>query len=96
MNKQHDSRIPWVTLILCVCLANLVILPILLIVGTSVPSIPGMDFGNSNYSDQTEADDFFTLPITTLTIAGFIFSKFSAINLDFQSAFLSPDAPPPK
>ena len=58
--------------------------------------ILGMDLENSNPSDPMEADDFFVLPNADLTIAGFISSKFTAINLDFQSAFLPPILPPPR
>ena len=97
MTKWHDSPIPWVALILCLCLGSLVVSPLLWVVGTSTPIIEGIDLENSSGVDPLETeDDFFLLPAMALTIAGFIFSKFTAINLDFQPAYLPPILPPPK
>lgn len=97
MIKQHDSRISWVTLILCLCLGSLVVSPLLFIVSTSAPGICGMDLENSSGFGESEFDDdFFVPPATDLTIAGFVFSRFGSKNLDFQSALLLPDSPPPK
>lgn len=97
MIKQYASRIPWITLVLYLCLGSLVLLPVLLIVGTSTPSIHAIDLENSSSFDSSEFDDdFFVLLVGELTIAVSIFSKFRGINLDFQSAFLSPDSPPPR
>lgn len=97
MIKQYASRISWITLVLYLCLGSLVLLPVLLIVGTSTPSIQAIDLENSSSFDPSEFDDdFFVLLVGELTIAVSIFSKFRGINLDFQSAFLSPDSPPPR
>ena len=97
MIRQPDSRITWVTLILCFCLGNLAVSPLLFIVGTSAPSMYGIDLENSSGLDESEFDDDFSVPaVDDLTIAGLIFSRFKSIRLAFQSAFLSPDSPRPK
>ena len=82
---------------LCLCLGSLFILPMLFAVGMSVPNIPVIDLENSSEFDESEFDDdFFVLAVVELKVAASIFSRFRAINLDFQSAFLAPDSPPPK
>jgi hypothetical protein len=97
MIKWHGSPIPWVTLIHCLCLGILAILPLLWILGASTPIIHGIDIENSSGFDESEFDDDFSIPaVVDLTIAGLIFSRFRSMHLIFQSAFLSPDSPPPK
>ena len=71
--------------------------PLLWIIGTSTPIIRGIDLENSSSFDSSESeDDFFVVLVGEPTIAVSIFSKFRAINLDFQSASLPPDSPPPR
>jgi hypothetical protein len=97
MVKQRSSRIPLVTLIFCLCLGSLVILPLLYVVGLSIPEISGGDLRNYNLLDQVEFDeDFFIVIIMGTIIADQCFSKSRLMNLDFQTACLSPVSPPPK
>jgi hypothetical protein len=97
MTKQCSSRISLVTLILCLCLGSLVILPMLNVVGLSVPEISGVDLGNYNLLDQVEFDEeLFIVTIMGTTIAELFFLKSRPMNLDFQTACLSPVSPPPK
>jgi hypothetical protein len=78
-------------------LGSLAISPLLFIVGTSAPGIYGIDLENSSGFDESEFDDDFSVSaVVNPTIAGLIFSRFSSMHLVFQSAFLSPDSPPPK
>ena len=71
--------------------------PLLWVVGISTPIIDGIDLENSSGFDLLESDDDFSVPaVVDLTIAGLIFSRFRSMHLSFQSAFLSPDSPPPK
>jgi len=97
MVKQRSSRISLVTLIFCLCLGSLVILPLLYVVGLSLPEISGVDLRNYALLDQVEFDeDFFIVKIMGTIIAGQCFSKSRPMNLDFQTACLSPVSPPPK
>ena len=97
MIKWTGFRIPWVTLLLCLCLGSLAVSPLLFIVGTSVPSIYGIDLETSSGFDESEVDDDFSVPtVVDLTIASLIFSRCRSMHLNFKSAFLSPDSPPPK
>jgi len=97
MTKQCSSRISLVTLILCLCLGNLVILPFLNVVGLSLPKISEVDLENYKLLDQVEFDEeFFIGTIIGKTIADLFFSKSRPMNLDFQTACLSPVPPPPK
>jgi hypothetical protein len=97
MIKQQHSRIPWVTLILCLCLGSLTVLPLVFIVGPSALGIYGIDLENSSSFNESEFDDDFSVPpVVDITTSGLIFSRFRSIHLAFQSAFLSPDSPPPK
>jgi hypothetical protein len=96
MNNQRNSRISLVTLILCLCLGSLVILPFVQ-VGPSAPEISGIDAENNNLFDHAEFDsDFIDKSIVGAVIAALNFSKFRSMNLDFQSTSLSPVYPPPK
>lgn len=97
MIKQHSPRISLVTMILCICLGSLIILPILNVVGLSVPEISGVDLGIYNLLDQVEFDEEFIIgTIIGTTIAYLFFSKSRLMNLDFHTAYLSPVSPPPK
>jgi hypothetical protein len=72
-------------------------MPILNVVGLSVPEISGVDLGNYNLLDQVESDEEFIIgTINGTTIADLFFSKSRLMNLDFQTAYLSPVSPPPK
>ena len=97
MIKQRSSRISLVTLILFLCLGSLVILPMLNVVGISVPEISGGDLENYNLLDQVEFNEELLIgTIIGTTIADLFFSKPRPMNLDFQIAYLSPVSPPPK
>jgi len=97
MINQRSSRNTLVTLILYLCLGSLVILPLHIAVGLSAPEISGVDLRDYNLLDQVEFDgDFFIVTIMGTTIADQYFSKSRPMNLDFQTACLSPVSPPPK
>jgi hypothetical protein len=93
---QRNSRISLVTLILCLCLGSLAILPFIQ-VSPSMSEISGIETENYNLFDHAEFDgDFFVMSIVGAAIAELIFSKSRPMNLDFQSTSLSPVSPPPK
>jgi len=97
MINQRSSRTSLVTLILYLCLGSLVILPLLIAVGLSVPEISEIDLRDYHMLDQLEFDeDFIIVTIMGTTIADQFFSKSRLMNLDFQTACLSPISPPPK
>jgi len=97
MINQRSSHISLVTLILCLCLGSLVILPMLNVVGLSIPEIYGADIENYDWLDQVEFDEeFVNVLIIGTTIADLFFSKSRLMNLDFPTAYLSPVSPPPK
>jgi hypothetical protein len=84
------------TLILCLCLGSLAILPFIQ-VGLSAPEISGIDAESFNLFDHAEFDgDIFVISIVGATVAELNFSKSRPMNLDFQSTSLSPVSPPPK
>lgn len=90
MVERRSPRIPLVSLILCLCLGSLVVLQITNVVSTAVLEVSEVDL------DQAEFDEeFFIIIILGALIANQIFSKFGSMNLDFQSASLSPVPPPP-
>jgi hypothetical protein len=97
MIKQCGSRISLVTLILCLCLGSLVILPLLNVVGLSLPEISGVDLRETNLLDHFEFDEGFIVEsILGTTIAEKFISQSRPMNLDFRTASLSPVSPPPK
>jgi len=95
MINKRNTRISLVTLILCLCLGSLVVLPFTQI--TPYISEIAVDTENYNLFDQAEFDDdFFVISIIGVILAGLNFLMFKPINLDFKSASLSPVSPPPK
>jgi hypothetical protein len=97
MVKQLSTRISLVTLIFCLCLGSLVILPLLNVVGLSIPEFPGVDLRDYNLLDHCEFDEGFIIEsIMGTTIAEQFFLQSRLMNLDFQTASLSPVSPPPK
>ena len=96
MMDKRNSRISLATLILCLCVGSLVILPFIQI-NPSTSEIFGIEAENSNLFDQAEFDDdFFVVSIVGVTVAELSFSKFRSANLGYLSASLSPLSPPPK
>lgn len=96
MIKQHRSPISLVTLILCLCLGSVVILPFIQVT-PSAPEIFGVGAENYNLFDHTEFDDdFFVVSIVGTTKAELSFSKPRPANLGFQPTSLAPVSPPPK
>ena len=91
---KRNSRISLATLILCLCVGSLVILPFIQI-DLSTPELSTMDV--SNLFEHTEFDDdFFVVSIVGVTVAELSFSKFRPENPGYLSASLSPVSPPPK
>jgi hypothetical protein len=85
-----------VTLILCLCLGSVAILPFIQ-ASPSAPGISRIDIENYSLIDHTESDDdFFVISIVGVTIAELSFSKSRLANLGFRPASLSPVSPPPK
>ena len=73
------------------------VLPVIGGVGPPLVGLSEIDLESYDPFDQIETDDdFLILSMAGVVIAGLISSKLQAINLDFQSAFLLPDFPPPK
>jgi hypothetical protein len=96
MINQRNFRISLATLILCLCLGSLVILPFIQ-VSSSASEISGIDAENYNLFDHAEFDgDFIVMSIVNAAITDLNFSKSRPMNLDFQSTSLSPVSPPPK
>ena len=96
MINQRNSRISLATLILCLCLGSLVILPFIQ-VNPPALEIFAVDAENYNLFNHAEFDDdVFVISIVDATIAQLNFSKSRPINLFFQSTSLSPVSPPPK
>ena len=96
MINQRNSRISLATLILCLCVGSLVILPFIQFSPTML-QISGIDVENFNLFDHAEFDDdFFVVSIVGVKIAELSFSKPGPANLGFQPASLSPVSPPPK
>ncbi|MCX6057481.1 MAG: hypothetical protein NTW69_04935 [Chloroflexi bacterium] len=96
MINQRNFRISLATLILCFCLGSLAILPFIQ-VGLFVPEIFEVDAENYNLFEHAEFDgDFIVVSTNGAEIADLNFSKYRPMNLDFQSAYLSPGSPPPK
>jgi hypothetical protein len=97
MIKPRCSRISLITLLLWLCLGSLAIPPMLNVVVLSAPEISGVDLGNYNLFDQVEfEEEIFVGTIIGAMIAFQFFSKSRLMNLDFQTAYLSPVSPPPK
>jgi hypothetical protein len=72
-------------------------LPLLNVVGLSIPEISGVDLRDYNLLDHFEFDEGFIVEsIMGTTIAEQFFSQSRPMNLDYQTASLSPVSPPPK
>ena len=85
------------TLILCLCLGGMVILPILNAIDISGLEISEVGSESHNPSTLVEFDDeVFIVTIVAAAIAVLFFSKFRSLNLDFQIVYLAPLFPPPK
>lgn len=97
MTVRHGFRISLTPLILWLCLGSLVILPVVNENNLWISGISEFDIENSNILDPTETDDDF-LVFSMTGIVGVIpvFSQPQTTKLNFQSACLAPDSPPPK
>jgi hypothetical protein len=84
--KLSGCRISWVTLILCLFLGSLVILPLL---NFACPSMLDV------FDVEVDEDDSMITTIHSVE-ADLNSIPFSPVNLDFQTASLSPVTPPPK
>jgi hypothetical protein len=97
MNKQRNSQISLATLILCLYMGSLFVLPMNNIASLSMLGIFEAD--NENYSlfDQVELDeDDFIVAVTGATTTSLISLKPRSMNLDFKDTNLSLISPPPK
>jgi hypothetical protein len=94
MINQRNSRISLATLILCLCLGSMIILPFIQ-VSPSAPEISRIDAENYGLFVEFD-DDFFVISIVGVTIAEPGFSNSRPVNLGFRPVSLSPVSPPPK
>jgi len=90
MLNQLCFRITLAILAFCLCLGNQAILPMSNAVGLSVLEFSEIDF------EQTEFEEDLLATTVAATVAGLVFLKLGAINLDYQTADLLPVSPPPK
>lgn len=96
VNRRSSHRF-WVTLILCLCLGSLAVLPILSVNGSFVPEILETESENYNPLEPAESDeDWMVASVCCQAKAGLIFSKSRTLNLDFYSAAIASVFPPPK
>jgi hypothetical protein len=97
MKKRHNPRNFLRLLVLWLCLASLIALPISNGISTSALRFLEIDLEDYDISDEMDPDDDFVIfPIRAVEITGLGPSKPRTINWDFPSAFLPPDSPPPK
>ena len=97
MAKQRSSQISLVTLVLCLCLGSLVILPMVNIFGQPTSVVSRVDIVNHDLLEHHEFDEeHFLLTTIGVTIVELISSKSRSMNLDCQTADLTSVSPPPK
>jgi len=94
---QRSSRISMVTLITCLFISSLVILPAINVAGLFVLEISGVESEKNNLFVQADFDEEFLIDTNVgATLARIIFSKSRPMSLYYQTAYLSPVSPPPK
>jgi hypothetical protein len=86
MITQHRSRISWMTLILCLCIGSLVILPVLSSISLPLPDISEMEYGEEGA----------IVPTIGQIAADGLSIPFARVNLKLQAASFPPVSPPPK
>lgn len=94
MIDKPNSRISLATLILCLCVGSLVILPFIQI-NPSTPEFSTMDVSNLFEHNELD-DDFFVVSIVGVTVAELSFAIFRLADQRHLSAPLSLVSPPPK
>ncbi len=95
MYKQQCSRISLVTLILCLCLGSMVVLPISKLVNVSM--VFEIDVENNIQNDQTSLDEEFLIAIVDgPQIECQTSSKTRSMNLVNPPPNLVPESPPPE
>jgi hypothetical protein len=97
LKKRPGTRFIVKTLIICLCLGSLVILPMSTGVGLSLSDVYESGIENTIQLEQSEYDedlssDSFSSPIN----AGLVFLKSGLARLRCTSSFLLLDSPPPK
>jgi hypothetical protein len=93
MSKMFDQlcfRITLAILAFCLCVGSQAILPMSNTSGLSVLEFSEIDF------EQAEFEEDLLATTVAATVAGLVFLKLGAINLDYQTADLLPVSPPPK
>jgi len=97
MTNRYSSRISLATLIICLCLGSLAVLPIL---GVNIPAVLILletDSENNIPLEQTESEeDFASTSVSCKANANSILSKSRTTDLYFQSAAIASVSPPPK
>ena len=94
---QRGSIISLATLVICLCVGSLIILPIFNITNLAVLVISQDVFENHDLFEQGEfEEEYFLLRNTSVTIAGLASSKPSAKNLGDQLVRVESVSPPPK
>ncbi len=97
MSKRRSSPISLTTLILCLCLGSLVILPMPNIMGLSMTDVSEINFENYSQFDQTDLDDDISIgTVVSATIDSLAHVIFRSLNLDITTSCLFPESPPPE
>ncbi len=97
MDRQRNSQVTWVTLILCLLLGMLVCLPFVHAVGLPAAAIFEVNAENFSLFSEAEMDEEgLIVSIVGAAIASSVFSKPKPANLVVQTVTLLPHFPPPK
>jgi hypothetical protein len=97
MIQQRSFRVSLATLLLCLCVGSLMILPMTQGASLSMVQISEADPASCDLLDQAEFDEeSFVAPIAGAAPMFRILSRFGPSSLHFQTASLSPASPPPK
>ena len=97
MTKHCSYHISLATLILCLCLGSLVILPLVNVSGLSALVVSRVDIENHDLFEQLESlEELFLLASLGVTITKLLSSKFAPVDLDLPIAEFASVSPPPK
>jgi hypothetical protein len=97
MANPTSSHTFFTTLILCLCLSSLAVLPIVDMVNPPALENSGIDADHNTPLDQAESEgDLAAASIQDALAARLPFSKYKTMLLNFRSASLASVFPPPK
>lgn len=96
MIVPHSFHFDLKTVILCLCLGSLAFLP-LTQVDPFMLEIHEFESENTSFLEYSEFDDeFFVTSLALAAFAALASLKYRSRHLNFRSANLSPESPPPK